>query len=246
VSRPGRIFVGFVLGWLVLELAARRLGSFRGEAGIAVAALALAALLAIEWVAFGRPPAAALRALGFVRPRRRAVLATAGVGALLAAFLPVYAVLTGTPLVPRPGAALLVPGLVAQAGIAEEALFRGYLFRHVRADHAFWPAACLSTLPFTAVHLPLFFTQDFAVALAATVLALVISFPLAALFEQGGNSIAGPALLHAVIQGAIKLVDVPAERAMPLALAWMAACATVPWLVFAFGRPRPERREVDP
>jgi membrane protease YdiL (CAAX protease family) len=40
-----------------------------------------------------------------------------------------------------PGWTLLVGGLFAQAGIAEEVLFRVYLFRHIREGRAFWPAA---------------------------------------------------------------------------------------------------------
>lgn len=237
MSRPGRIFLGFVLGGIVLDQSAHRLGSYRGEAGLAVAAFTLLALFALEWAFFATPPRVAWRSLGLVLPCRRAALAAVGLSLLLLAFYPVYAAATGTPLAFRADALALVPGLLAQGGVAEETLFRGFLFRHVRADHAFWPAAFLSMLPFTAVHLPLFFTQGFAVALVSTLLALVISFPLAALFEWGRNSITGPALLHFVIQGSIKVLDVPPERLMPMALAWMAVCAIVPWLVFALWRP---------
>jgi membrane protease YdiL (CAAX protease family) len=237
LSHPGRIFVGFVLAWIVLDQSAHRLGSDRGEAGLAVAALTLVVLFALEWAFFATPPRVARRSLGLVAPDRRAALGAVGLSALLLLFHPAWAAATGTPLALRVDALALVPGLLAQGGVAEETLFRGYLFRHVRADHAFWPAAFLSMLPFTAVHLPLFFTQGVAVALVATLLALVVSFPLAALFEWGRNSIAGPALLHFVIQGSIKVLDLPADRRMPTALAWMAACATVPWLVFALWRP---------
>lgn len=243
MSRPGRIFVGFVLGWIVLDQSAQRLGSVRGEAGLAVAAFTLVALFVLEWAFFATPPRVARRSLGLVAPGRRAALGAVGLSALLLAFFPVHAAATGLPLAFRPDALALVPGLLAQGGIAEETLFRGFLFRHVRADHAFWPAAFLSMLPFTAVHLPLFFTQGFAVGLASTLLALVLSFPLAALFEWGRNSIAGPALVHFVIQGSIKVLDLPPERMMPMALAWMAACATVPWLVFALWRPGANREE---
>ena len=55
-----------------------------------------------------------------------------------------------------------LPGLFAQAGIAEELLFRGYLFGHLREGRSFWRAALLSMPPFLAVHLLLFFQMDFA------------------------------------------------------------------------------------
>ena len=47
-----------------------------------------------------------------------------------------------------PGWISLLPGLFAQAGIAEEVLFRGYLFGHMRVGRTFWRAAAVSMLPF--------------------------------------------------------------------------------------------------
>jgi len=41
-----------------------------------------------------------------------------------------------------------------------------------------------------------------------------------------------PALLHFVVQGAIKVVDVPAAGAASFALVWMASAAAIPMLVF--------------
>ena len=72
------------------------------------------------------------------------------------------------------------------------------------------------------------------VALAAIVLAIVLSFPLAHLFELGGDTIWPPALVHFVVQGAIKVIDEPGEL---LPVAWMAASAALPLLVFLVPRP---------
>ena len=69
------------------------------------------------------------------------------------------------------------------------------------------------------------------IALASVLLAVVISFPLAHLFELGGDTIWAPALLHFVIQGAIKLL-VLGEGAEAFAINWMIASAVVPLLVF--------------
>ena len=137
-----------------------------------------------------------------------------------------------------PGWILLLPGLFAQAGIAEEVLFRGYLFGHIRVGRTFWRAAIVSMLPFVSVHLVLFVSMPWPIALASVLLAIVISFPLAHLFELGGNTIWAPALLHFVIQATVKVV-VLSHGAESFALAWMAASAIVPLLVFTFKVPRP-------
>jgi len=102
--------------------------------------------------------------------------------ATLALVLPIAARLTATPLALRSDWLELVPGLFAQAGLAEELLFRGYLFGTLRENRGFWRAALLAMPPFLLVHLLLFATMSFPVAAAATLLSLVVSFPLARLY----------------------------------------------------------------
>ena len=71
-----------------------------------------------------------------------------------------------------PGWPGLLPGLFAQAGIAEETLFRGYLFGRLRHGRSFRQAMGLSMLPFVAVHLLLFVTMPWQVAVAALLLSV--------------------------------------------------------------------------
>ena len=144
-----------------------------------------------------------------------------------------------TPLSLRDDWMNLVPGLFAQAGLAEEALFRGYLFGELRETRTFWRAALLALPPFFLVHLLFFATMSFAVAAAATLLSFVISFPLARLYDLGGRTIWGPAMVHAVVQGGIKIVDIPEDRMVVVATIWMAAGMVIPWLAFAV----PESRD---
>ena len=94
-------------------------------------------------------------------------------------------------------------------------------------------------VPFTAVHLLLFIYLSWPIALASTLLAVIISFPMAHLFELGRNKIWVPAMIHFVIQGSIRLFDLPEQLLLQVALAWMALCASVPWLAFAVRRPQP-------
>ena len=92
-------------------------------------------------------------------------------------------------------------------------------------------------LPFVAVHLVLFATMPWPIALASVLLSIIISYPLAHLYELGGNTIWGPAPLHFVTQGTLKVLVI-SDRPELFALAWMAASALAPLLVFAVKNPR--------
>ena len=59
------------------------------------------------------------------------------------------------------------------------------------------------------------------IAVASVLLAIIISFPLAYLFELGGDTIWAPAILHFVIQATVKVI-VFAHLAESFALLWMA------------------------
>ena len=222
------VFTIFVL----LDRAATALGSFRGEAGIQVAALTVAACLAAERWLWGQPAANGFRTLGLGLPAPAAVGAALGVGVLLLLVLPVLARLAALEPSFYPAWPSLLPGLFAQGGVAEEVLFRGYLFGTLRRVYSFRRAALYSTGPFLAAHLVLFATMSGPVALAATMLSLVVSFPLAHLYELGGRTIWAPALLHFFIQSPIKIVEMSGPAAAFYPLVWMCACAVIPWLVF--------------
>ena len=232
-----RLLAGLLAIYGVLQLTASGLGSERGEAGLVVGALVTLATLVVERAWTGRSIADAARALGLGMPRAPGLATAAGVCLLLLLTVPVFAWLTGAAVRIVPGAGPLMPGLFAQAGLAEELLFRGYLFGHLRQGRTFWRAAGLATPPFVAVHLLLFATMPWPIALAALLLSVIISFPLARLFELGGATIWPPALVHFVVQGTVKIVAVTGnESAAAFPLVWMAASALVPWLVFLIPR----------
>lgn len=92
-------------------------------------------------------------------------------------------------------------------------------------------------IPFVIVHLVLFYTMAWPIALASVLLAIIISFPLAHLYELGGNTIWGPAILHFVIQSTVKVLVFP-RGGESFALVWMTASALLPLLVFAITRRR--------
>ena len=93
----------------------------------------------------------------------------------------------------------------------------------------------MAAVPFVIVHVYLFATLPWPVALASVLLSTIISFPLAHLFELGGKTIWPPALLHFTVQGAVKVLELPGDTLMPLV--WIGASAAVPWLALSFAVP---------
>jgi len=231
-----RVIVGAVIGFAVFDRIAAATGSVRGEAGLVVAPVVILTLLVLDRLLFKHPLRASFVTLPLRAPDGRGMYAALAVSAALLLGYPLYAWLTGARLTLHSGWPLLLPGLIAQAGIAEELLFRGFVYGRLRDVYPFWRAALLSLIPFVAAHLILFATMPPLIAGTAVLLSAVISFPLARLYDLGGHTIWAPALVHTVIQGSIKLVDVDAAHQTSLALAWMGACLVVPWLVFAVPR----------
>ena len=233
VERRGdrlRLVLGLFLVFAFFHASATLLGSDRGQRGILIGTMVVAATAAAEFFLPGRQRGA-VRHLGLGRPRATGIVVAAGLAFLMltvAIFVVRARGLTGAFY---PGWIGLLPGLFAQAGIAEEVLFRSYLFGHLRVGRTFWRAAAVSMVPFVSVHLVLFVSMPWPIALASVLLAVVISFPLAYLFELSGSTIWAPAILHFVIQATVKVL-VFSHGAESFALAWMAASAIVPLLVF--------------
>lgn len=246
IRTPGewaRLLVGLVLIYGVFELSARALGSDRGQWGPLVCAVVLGAAIAVERWLFRRDLREAAMDLGLGWPRGAGVAVALGVVVLL--LLTAWALLSLAGAPPRwvPGSAALLPGLLAQGGIAEETLFRGYLFGTLRRGRGFWAAAGVSTLPFVAVHLSLFLTMPWPLASAAVALSAVLAIPLASLFERGGSTVWAPALAHFVIQAVPKVVTVPDGSATSFPLVWMGVTTAVLPLVLLLPPPRPDARK---
>ena len=232
-----RLLLGLLGIFVLFQWSASALGSDRGQAGLVVAALVVAATLAVERMWFAATLRTAALAIGLGRPNARGLVVAAAISLLLFLVVILFVRVTGAAASVERGALPMIPGLFAQGGVAEETLFRGYLFGHLRRGRSFWHAAWLSMLPFIAVHVLLFFTMPFFVALAALLLSVVLSFPLAHLFELGGDTIWAPALLHFVVQGTVKILIVSGDAAATFPFVWMLASAVVPMLAFAVRRP---------
>jgi membrane protease YdiL (CAAX protease family) len=229
-----RLVAGLVVVFALFHGVAAALGSGRGEWGLLVAAVVVGAILVYE--RFVLWPAHSPVMAAFGRPAARGMWAAATVSAALILVPALAAGQRGWTVTVADGIVATAIGVFAQAGIAEETLFRSYLFGHLRATRSFWRAAWLSLAPFAAVHLLLFWTMPLAVAAAALALSCVISFPLAWLYELGGRTVWAPAILHAASQGVIKVIVVSGPGADVLPLIWMAACAVLPLFVVVVPR----------
>lgn len=234
-----RLLLGLSLIFGLFQWSAVALASNRGEAGLIVGLFVVGGTLAAERLLFGSRVFAAARTLGLGAPRAQGLVLVGGISVVLVSVVYLFAQATGASLGLFPRWISLVPGLFAQAGVAEEILFRGYLFGHLRRGRSFWRAATISMLPFVGVHLFLFLTMPWPIALAAVLLAVALSFPLAHLYEVGGATVWAPALLHVIIQGFVKVVVVSGDGSSAFPLVWMMASALVPWLSLFVARPHP-------
>jgi hypothetical protein len=109
--------------------------------------------------------------------------------------------------------------VVIAAPVAEETLFRGYAFGHLRQRSSFLSAAFVSLLLFVAAHLYLFAGNPFIIGLAATLAAVAAAFPMAYLFEHGTlrsvpTDFAKPARLYRALNNGLAEEVATGERVL--------------------------------
>jgi len=232
-----KLLIGLIAVFTLFQWLGDVLESDRGQVGVIIGLFVAAATLGVERLFFSKSLKEAFFALGLGFPAFRGILTAVVVCLLLLLTIPVFASVMKVSFSFYDGWIWLVPGLFFQAGIAEETLFRGYLFGHIRQKRTFWKAAIFAALPFILVHLILFYSLPWAIAVVSILLSVVISFPLARLFELGGNTIWASAILHFVVQGTVKVLVVTGESGNFFPLFWIALCAVIPLLVFAVPNP---------
>jgi membrane protease YdiL (CAAX protease family) len=179
--------------------------------------------------------------LGLGRPGLPALVAATAVSLLVLSVHPLMASLTGGTVALRPGWPWLLLGAFALHGLAEELVWRGFLFRRLREAHRFWPAVWRSMPFIAAAHVPIVLTSGPVVGLGAVLLAAVTSVPLSYLYEWGRRTLWAPALVHTAIDS-FKVVEIPADTTT-FSLALIAVSLGAPLLVFVL--PRRLRPPVD-
>jgi len=221
-----RLIIGFFILSGVLQGAASALGSTRGEWGLVVGFLVVGAGIVIQQIFHNET----WKELGLTAPVGRGIWAAL----LLAAVLLVLGnVLAGGAMELVPAAPWLLLGVFAQGGIAEELVFRGYLFGHIRRTRPFWKATLISAIPFALVHFALVLTLPWTIALTAIAMSVVMTFPLSWLYELGGRTIWAPAVLHTVLQAVPKLIMLDSAT---FQIGWMVGGMIVAWSAFIVRR----------
>lgn len=238
LSVTGMVLLGALLLYLILQLGLNWLTPWLDQtwSQLLVATSMLIVALLLEKIFWGRQPLAALRMLGFGRASGRAVLVAVIIGALMLLFFPLYAWATGASIILKPDWWWLVIGAIALNGIAEETLFRAFVFGHLRREGegmTFRRAAWISLVIFAAVHLYLFVQNPFVVGLLGTVVAVAAAFPLAYLFEKAGFAIWPTAILH-VATHTIRFVEISEPFYMNAVTVWLLLQVGMPFLIFAF------------
>lgn len=196
-----------------------------------------AILVAERWL-FTETLTTALRAVGFASVRTRVLALTFVASVPMWAFLPLVAWTKGVPPALRPDWLSLLVGVVLVNGITEEVIHRGFVFGHLRRGRSFAVAATLSAAIFAAQHLYIIVTSGWTIGLASVLLATLLSYPMALVFERGGNSIAGPAVLHTSANAPVIILAMPAELMASVLVAHMGVILVSLWLVFLPQRPR--------
>jgi membrane protease YdiL (CAAX protease family) len=224
LNQTVRLAAGIVVLFATLQGTAAALGSTRGEWGLLVAALVITAAFGVQRLLHGED----LGAIGVRVERRGLFIAVVLSGAILVAGV-AYAAIADAQAARYPNATWLALGILCQAGVAEELIFRGYLYGRLARTRPFWRAAMVSMWPFALVHMVLFVTLDWPLAMASLLLSIALSFPLAHLYELGGRAIWAPAIVHAVIQAGPKLI-VTDDAAFPLI--WMLFGLAIAWSSF--------------
>jgi membrane protease YdiL (CAAX protease family) len=226
-----RFLVGFGLLWTVLAGAAQL--DPTAAWGVAVLAAVLVVGVVVEGVLHGsRRP---LRRLGFARPPTRGLWLAAGVSAAILLVYPLTGAVTGTSITLRPGWPVLLVGVFALHGLAEEIVWRGYVFRRLRVGRSF-PAAAVLSMPLIAVtHVPIAVAAGPVIGLGAMAVAATTAVPLAYLFETGRGTVWAPAIVHTAIDS-FKLVVIPAAALTTFSLLLVAVSLLVPLLALAVPR----------
>lgn len=180
-------------------------------------------------------PAQSFRKVGFGVPNWRVIGVAVVLSAMMLAFFPLYSRLANVRLPLQTNWPWILIGIISGVGIAEETLFRGYVFGFLREKRTFWQAATFSMILFGTMHLLLLLWLPLLIAMAAIILAIIAAYPAAYLFETGNRTIWPSAILHTTAL-ATNLFEIPAELTVSLSLLWIGVVVIGLFLVFVAGR----------
>ena len=196
---PGRpaFLATFLTAWFALDrpvtsppLASSALLALGASGGV---------LVAVERLTVGGSLRDIARRLGLRRPDPRGLVAAGLAGAVVVSTYLAGAALLGTDLEVRDDWPTVLVGVVVFHGLAEELVWRGYAFGHLRRRHPFWRAVGWSVPLLALTHAPIVVGNGVVVGVLAVAAAAATCVPLAYLWERSGHAVWAPAILHAAI-----------------------------------------------
>jgi membrane protease YdiL (CAAX protease family) len=186
----------FLAAWWLLD---RLVTSPPMPLSAAASLAAAAAVLVLGQRASGVPWSKVPGSVGLGRPAVPALAVALAVGAVYVATLVLGATAAGVDLAVRDNWPAVLVGVLLFHGVAEELVWRGFVFGRLRQRHSFGRAVWWSVPLIAVTHAPIALTDGWLVGGLATLTAAVTCWPFAALWERGGRTVWAPALLHALI-----------------------------------------------
>lgn len=196
--------------------------------------IVLPSLLLFEWRLQKRRYPDILHDLGLHKASFYQISPGIVVSAILLLLYPLFGYFFHTRIFLHEDWLLNLAGLCFTAGLAEEMLFRGFLFRRLRETMQFKKATLISMVLFAAAHLLLFTYFDWQIALFSTLLSVLIAAPLAFLFEKGNNTVWSPAIVHITVRTIGLVVTTSEQNFLKLTLIWMVGSMVIPYVVLVF------------
>jgi membrane protease YdiL (CAAX protease family) len=231
---PTAISVAFVItfltAWFVLD---RLVAAPPTMTGSLVALVASGAVLLVSERIVARTPwREIVPRLGIGRPTRRALIAATLVGAAVVATFVAGATVLGIELELRPNWPAVLVGALLFHGLAEELVWRGYVYGRLRAGTSFRRAVRRSMPLIALTHVPIIVGNGLGVGALAVLSAIVTCLPFAYLYDRGGRTIWAPAIVHGLV-GTWQLF----ERTYPLQFSLFVIVGSIitPLAAFAFG-----------
>lgn len=230
------IIAGYVIIYASLEITAALLGdTIKPENAFLIMLVVIVFTVFAEIVLLKNSFSQIVKFLGLGKPTLNSIALAFVISVLLFLCYPLISSVTGHQFHFPQNWPLLATGVFALHGIAEEILYRGYLFRHLRKGRSFSKAAWIAVLFFTAAHIPIIINQGLLVGGMAVLLAVVSSFPLSYLYERGGNTIWAPAIVHFAIDTIIPIMAAGGtmdQSAQFVIILWMGAAMLIPYISF--------------
>ena len=227
-----KLYLVFILAFLVMHFTGLLVKDLPYISNaVIVFALVLSTVLLISRVFYASDVESTFSEIGFRKAGLQEILPGIIISVVLLFMYPLLGYLLGTEIRMTNNWQLNMIGLLLTGGLAEEILFRGFLFRRLRLQMGFKKAAFISTIVFAMAHLLLFIYLNWTVALLSTLLAAGLSLPFAYLFERGGNALWSPALVHATIRTVGLVFTTDQQNFMALSSAWIIMSLVIPYIV---------------